>query len=677
MSIRNAGMETLALQQMIADAEAGRPVYISRVHERFAELPEGRSDRMILLIRLLDSDGEKAWELKLPKLDRCSGQEKKFVREYVHAEIYNILSGMGARSMTVFVDPAAGELVDLAKNLNAAFCVDEPRDLRSGYGRSINVLDRMMTAVHPGEPLFRFDLRPLPLLPAVTAPPAAWAATAPAPQALPTTLPDAAEPRRSGDSLSAFRRCTVGLEGKAFCGMDIGGTDIKAVLVDDGKVVDYKEYDWFPASFLRSRQLVDPILLLIRLLRDRLWIHRAPVTAGRRKELLDRIAVAMDKKASDETMARILDELEAEGSGGFGEGGRLGSRSLFDGIGLCFPDVVVRNKIVGGEVYKTRGIRNNPDLDYESDFAELTELDTRLKASVKPDGIVRIINDGPMASFAAAVEIAAFPEAAASGNAAEVANGVFAHTLGTELGTGWVTETGAIPDIPLEVYNFIIDLGSWPERAYEPDDLRSVNNFNTGLPGTLQKYCSQSGVFRLAMKYFPAERPDLFRELRDKGYIVRRAAGGAAGEPADGASGEPDGGASADSMGWYVPTDPVDQRKPFLEHMMKLPDREKDETNRRIWREIGEFLAVTLLETKRILDPGTDKRFLFGRLVKNRTCFDLMVEGGRSIMPDISLIVAGTGMANTPLMKELERHPELTVAQFAQAIGAVYFANSR
>jgi hypothetical protein len=33
-------------------------------------------------------------------------------------------------------------------------------------------------------------------------------------------------------------------------------------------------------------------------------------------------------------------------------------------------------------------------------------------------------------------------------------------------------------------------------------------------------------------------------------------------------------------------------------------------------------------------------------------------------------------MANTPLMKQLDSHPEFTVAQFAQAIGAVYFANS-
>ena len=85
---------------------------------------------------------------------------------------------------------------------------------------------------------------------------------------------------------------------------------------------------------------------------------------------------------------------------------------------------------------------------------------------------------------------------------------------------------------------------------------------------------------------------------------------------------------------------------------------------------------MTLLETRRILAPGTDKRFLFGRLVKNQTCFDLLVEGARSVDPGISLVVAGTGMANTSLMKQLERHPELTVAQFAQAVGAVYFANN-
>ncbi len=607
------------LHQMIADAAAGKTVYITRVHECFAALRPEESDRLVLVIDLLDSDGKKAWDLRIPRLDGCAPQELAFVREYVFAETYNILSSIGAKAMTVFVDGDSGEARDLAGSLNEAFCVDRPRDQRKGYGRAINVLDRMMAAVRPGEPLFRFTVSGLSPAAAISSP-----------------------PKAGRDGLSAFRRCTVGLEGKAYCGIDVGGTDIKAVLVDDGRVIDYKEYDWFPAGFIRSRQLVDPILLIARLLRARLWLNRAPIAGKRRTDLLARIAIAMDKEAGDGTIARALDDLMAAG---------LDEELLFDGIGLCFPDVVVSNKIVGGEVYKTRGIRNNAAIDYESDFSELTGLDERLRAWVRPEGRVRIINDGPMASFTAAVEIAA------SGEADKVAMGVFAHTLGTELGTGWVTRTGGIPDIPLEVYNFIVDLGSWPERAYESDDLRSVNNFNTGLPGTLQKYCSQSGVFRLALKYFPSERPDLFRELLDKGFVVERAVGG--------------------SKGWYVPTEPVDQRKPFLEHMMSLPDREKDETNRRIWREIGEALAVTLLETKRILEPGTDERFLFGRLVKNRTCFDLLVEGARNIKSDICLIVAGAGMANTPLMKQLDNHPDFTVAQFAQAIGAVYFANSQ
>lgn len=606
------------LQQMIADASSGKPVYITQVHNHFATLSAEQSNRFALVANLLNLDEKKSWELRIPKLGRCSPQEKKFVRDYVYAEIYNILSSIGARSMTVFIDQASPEDVDLAKSLSKIFCVDQPRNQRHGYGRAINVLDRMIAAMRSGGSPFHFAVDELSRFPEIVP-----------------------LPRPKGNSLRVFQRCTVDLGGKSFCGIDIGGTDIKAVLVDDGQIIDYKEYNWFPVSFLRSQQLIDPICLIVRLLQARLWLHRALMPDEQRKKLLSRIAIAMDEKADDATMAWILTDLKAYG---------LDEALLFDAIGLCFPDVVIKNKIVGGEVYKTRGIRNNPEIDYESDFAELTDLDVRLKAWVRPGGPVRIINDGPMASFTAAIEIAASPDAH------KVADGVFAHTLGTELGTGWVPETGVIPDIPLEIYNFIIDLGSWPERAYEPNDVRSVNNFNTGLPGTLQKYCSQSGVFRLAMKYFLTERPDLFRELQDKGYVVQHAVG--------------------NSTGWYVPTEPIDQRKPFLEHMMKLPNREKDETNYRIWCEIGEFLAVTLLETKRILDPGSDECFLFGRLVKNRTCFDLMVEGGQRIKPDISFVMAGTGMANTPLMKQLERHPELTVAQFAQAIGAVYFANS-
>lgn len=607
------------IQELIAEAKAGRSVYITDVHARFKSLPDEKCDRVVCVVELLDGMGFRRFDMKLPRVDRLGSEERNFVESYVYAEIYNILSALGGRHMAIYFDQGRAALAEILRNLPEVFGIGLNRSLRSSYGRSVNVIDRMISAMIPSNGAFSFQFGDIGQAPAVTK-----------------------SVHQKVDVVGFFRNRTQGLSGKAMLGIDVGGTDIKAVLVDDGHVVDYKEYDWFPASFLRSRQLIDPICLIVRLLQARLWLHRMPESDVRRQKLLGRIARALDRKAGDAEMKSALSIVEAEGFDG---------TLKFDGIGLCFPDVVVKNKIIGGEVYKTRGIRNNPAIDYESDFAELTDLDLRLKGWITPGGAVRIINDGPMASFTAAVEMAA------SSKSGEVARGIFAHTLGTELGTGWVTETGDIPDIPLEVYNFIVDLGSWPERAYEPDDARSVNNFNTGLPGTLQKYCSQSGIFRLALKYFPTERPDLFRELEEKGYIARRREGG--------------------EEGWYVPTEPIDQRKPFLEHMMRLPGREKDETNNKIWREIGKSLAVTLVETRRILEPGTDVRFLFGRLVKNSTCFNLMVEGAQSIDSSVSLVVAGTDIANTPLMKQLKGHPELTVAQFAQAIGAVYFANDR
>jgi len=604
------------IHKLLRDARAGKPVYITTVHEAFAQLGNTEFERIVCVLDLLDQDGSKAYELRIPSLENRSGEEISFIGDYLNAEIYNILSSIGGRRLIVFVDTRKPALMNFVSWLDSAFCIDSPRNSRKGYGRAVNVIDRMIEAVHPDQPPFRFQIDDISHL-----------------------LELLVTGRTRVDTMAFFKACTDGLADKAFAGIDVGGTDIKGVLVVDGRIVDYKEYDWFPANFTRSVQLIDPICLIARLLQARLAIHRLPHDA--QDAYLSAIRRAMDKEASDEVIEKILGQLNQSG---------LPMDERLTGIGLCFPDVVVKNKIVGGEVYKTRGIRNNPNIDFDADFSQLTHLDDRLRASVIPGGAVRIINDGPMASFTAAVEMAF------SGDAQKVTNGVFAHTLGTELGTGWITESGSIPDIPLEVYNFVIDLGSWPEREYESDDLRSVNNFNTGLSGTLQKYCSQSGVFRLALKYFPGERPDLFEELKTKGYVVSRPHAG--------------------GQGFYVPTEPIDQRKPFLEHMMMLPDREKDETNFKIWREIGEALAVTLIECKRILDPGTDERFLFGRLVKNQTCFDLMVDGARRIKKDISLVVAGTGMANTPLMKQLENNPDYTVAQFAQAIGAVYYANS-
>lgn len=601
------------LKEFIQDAKNSKTVYISTVHEAFENLPEHEKQTFQCVLNLIERNEKKLFEISLPVFCRLNNEEIEFAKNYVWARIYNVLSSLGGRSMDIYADKENKPLMALLDSIEDVFCISSSRKDRKGYGRCINVIDRMLDALCPDTDGFRFHIHDQ----------IEFKSNEPCKAKL--------------DDEKSLVDATCHMEGKTICGIDVGGTDIKIVLVRDEKIDCYKEYDWFPASFKESIQLVEPICMITRLMRVKASLddsHKEKST------LADKVEKALDKEASDEFIINVIEEAEA-----FLEGELV----LFDAVGLCFPDVVVKNKIVGGEVYKTRGIRHNPSIDYEDDFKQLTNLDERLRAFCKYDTSVNIINDGPMAAFTAALE-----NIAATG-LKSVKNGVFAHTLGTELGTGWVLGNGEVPDIPLEIYNFIIDLGSFPEKRFPSDDLRSLNNFNTDLPGTLQKYTSQSGVFRLAMKYFPSQRPDLFEELIEKGFVVKQEVHG--------------------EIGYYVPTEPKDQRKPFLEFMMALPEREKDEVNDRIWREIGEFLAIASLEMDHILTIDTPVRILFGRLVKNRRCFELMKEGAKSISEHYIFEPANADMANTCLMMQLKAHPIYTVAQFAQAVGAAYFGN--
>jgi len=319
----------------------------------------------------------------------------------------------------------------------------------------------------------------------------------------------------------------------------------------------------------------------------------------------------------------------------------FGEFILFDGIGVNFPDVVIRNKIVGGETPKTHGIRNTSS-DYEAEFAKLTGLDDLLLAHCRPGGVVNIANDGSLAAYAAAVEMAH------SDRADEVVDGVFAHTLGTDLGSGWIDETGQIPQIPLEFYNCVIDLGNYPAREYDALDLRSVRNYTTRIAGSPQKYAGQSGAYRFALARFKGESIGLYQELIDKGFIEENV------------------------NGIFVILSPQDMRKPLLEHLMELADRGEPQAEH-VFRDIGRFLAAVWREAEFILNPKTKRRVLFGRFIKRRNCFELLKEGAKEMF-DVTLDAGDDSLAFTPLMVDLKADPVFTVAQFGQAVGAAYFA---
>lgn len=588
------GRMNARVQEFLNQAARGETVYLPDVRRTFS-----KAECSIFCDLTLAVGGVRRREIRVPAVQ--DEAELRFVREYFYATLYNILSTFGGARMTLSFAKGDAFSRTLCETLDDVFQVHLPTNKRSGYGKCLNVTDRINAAT--GKPPFSFALtqEPLPALPTETA--------------------------KHSDAVHACRAAVEKAKSSTICGIDIGGTDIKVVGISGGKIAAVKEYDWFPAEMARVEQVVEPILLMARVVRAAMSLPSTPEAA----ELKDQM---LKKGVSDEAMQSAVDTCRTI----------YGEAPLLDGIGVCFPDVVIDDRIVGGETYKTRGIRN-ASVDYETEFRKLSSLQTLLLAQCKPHGKVHLSNDGSLAAYTAAVELAH------SADADSVVSGVFAHTLGTELGTGWIDETGEIPQIPLEVYNCIIDLGNQPARAYYELDARSVNNFNTGLSGTLQKYCSQSGAYRLALRIFEEKAPARYAELFDKGFLEQQ--GG----------------------GVFVRQTPNDMRKPLLEHLMRLAS-EGDAAAEEIFREIGEYLAVTFEESEWMLAPKSRERILFGRFVKHKRCFELMQEGA-SARNNVQFVAGDGTLAFTPVMLELKNDPVHTVAQFGQAVGAAYFAASQ
>lgn len=588
------GQMSAMMQEFLEKAARGENVYISDVRRAFSE-----AECRIVCNLTLAVGGEKRWEIRVPAV--AEEAEQAFVREYFYATLYNILSTFGGSGMTLAIQPDDDFSKELCKTLDEVFQVHVPKSKRKGYGKCLNVTDRINAAMGKTPFSFAVTEEPLPALPV--------------------------EAEQHSDAVAACRSAVEKANSATICGIDIGGTDIKVVGIQNGKIVAVKEYDWFPAEMTRMEHVIEPILLMARVVRAAMSLPNTPEAAMLREQMLK-------KGVSDEAMQSAAETCRTI----------YGEPPLLDGIGVCFPDVVIDDQILGGETYKTRGIRNASE-DYEKEFALLGSLKTLLLKQCKPHGKVHLSNDGSLAAYTAAVEMAH------SAEADSVKSGVFAHTLGTELGTGWIDETGEIPQIPLEVYNCIIDLGNHPARAYHELDARSVNNFNTRLSGTLQKYCSQSGAYRLALRIFEEKAPARYADLFEQGFLEHK------------------------SNGVFVRQSPNDMRKPLLEYLMRLA-AEGDAAAEEIFREIGEFLAVTFEETEWMLAPRSRARILFGRFVKHKRCFELMQQGANT-RNDVHFVAGDGTLAFTPVMLELKSDPVHTVAQFGQAVGAAYFAASQ
>ena len=119
-------------------------------------------------------------------------------------------------------------------------------------------------------------------------------------------------------------------------------------------------------------------------------------------------------------------------------------------------------------------------------------------------------------------------------------------------------------------------------------------------------------------------------------------------------------------------TVPPEKRKACLAHLMAQAAK-GDDAAQEVFRQVGRNVGQMSRELALLLRPQTDTRYLFGRFVKEPACFRLLQEGCREIVPDIRLEAADEELSVTPLMRSLAAQG-VTVAQFGQAVGAMYYA---
>ncbi len=574
------------LSHLLQQAREDRPLWLPDMRAAFLQDPAARR----LTLRLTKHDGTRQdFPCAIPRWE--TEEEQRLAAEFFHACIYNLLSVYSGRELLLYFDTADQELCTLYDSLQSVFQLGKAQ--RQGYGKVISIASRI--AASCGGEAFLFSMSDLSSY-------------------TPLAEPETKAPHAPlGDKL---RDVCKTVSGHRLCGIDVGGTDIKLAAADGETLICTKEFDWNPAAYKSAEEIIEPILLLTRLMRACLAAG-APLPEYLREALKTNAPLALIRVAVETAEAR------------------LGSAvNVLDGVGLSYPDIVIGDRVLGGETPKTDGMRRNTALDYEAEFKKISGLKEALLGLCRPGASVRITNDGNMAAFTAAMELA-------FSGGTDLADGVIAHSLGTDLGTGWLTADGTIPALPLEMYDLILDLGSFRSRAFPPKDLRSTRNGNSGLPGAL-RYMGQAAAYRLAYQQKHA--------LLD-GFAVQ------------------------EEEVLTIATHPKDLRKPCLEHLMCCAE-EGDAAAAEVFRDIGQNLSVVTREMEYLLHPAAKSRFLFGRFVKRPGVFALLEEGFHRSVDDIQLIPSDEDLASTPLMRSLAQSPDATVAQFGQAIGSIYFAMS-
>ena len=194
----------------------------------------------------------------------------------------------------------------------------------------------------------------------------------------------------------------------------------------------------------------------------------------------------------------------------------------------------------------------------------------------------------------------------------------------------------------------MIDLGNLGYAQYEAGDVRSTQNLNTGIPGTVQKYISQLGLFRMAVTKMYEENRPLFDSLVERGLLMYSEGG----------------------KTLRVPMHPVDKRSELTKYLIWLLE-DGNEQVAYAFLTMGKALGVLMDQGRLTFPEITLTRLLSGGLVACDAAFRLIREGLRAHNPSYEVLRLDENTVTSPLLKKMTPQQR----NFNVAIGSAYIAN--
>lgn len=584
-----------------------KPYFISDLQKQVEELPVEKRQELRLLLWVNEKEEYRKLCFAFP-CEALLREKQELYRRYLLAMINNMLVSFGGSKLSIYREEGSEFLDQLLMSAIAEFQQDSLRNDRTGYGVYLNYINRMNVFLGLGR--FKIEICNI----------KEW------PRLNPEKEYRIYIPEDEKKEQELLRRTATELLGTCICSLDVGGNSIKGAVVKDGKILVLKEYQWYPTGCKVAEEMNDPMILMVRFL---------SVCTGlmERDGSLTKIQNAFVCNTPYAELLSITKQAEEEG---------IFSEGRFDSIVVGFPDIVVHNKIAGGESFKHLGLKNNPETDYEIEFFKTSDLDDMVAPYGKPGAPIIVLNDGNAASYITSVEQAFAKEAFLD------ENGLFANTIGTEMGTGFISQGGTIQHIPLEGFQHVIDLGNEEYQNYPASDIRSVLSTNTGIAGVVQKYISQMGLFRMAITTLYERKEPLFTELLEKGLLTFDE--------------------KADVMSSVL--EPKDRRGELTRYLVAQLEK-KNEAVEEAYRMMGKAMGILIDQDKRIFPEIATTRLLSGGIIANNRAFELLREGLKAHNSSYEVMRLDEETMYSPLLKSMK--PE--ERNFNVAIGSAYIGN--